>query len=83
MDQQRPIPTERLRTIRGQMAERFSLAELRDLTFDLGINWDQLPGSNLSARTTELLELLNRQTQLPRLLARCSRRRGTVTRAAS
>ena len=31
MDQQRPIPTERLRTIRGQMVERFSLEELRDL----------------------------------------------------
>ena len=70
MDQQRPIPTERLRTIRGQMVERFSLDELRDLTFELGLDWDQLPGSNKSAKTTELLDLLNRRTQLPLLLER-------------
>ena len=70
MDQQRPIPTERLRTIRGQMVERFSLEELRDLTFELGADWDQLPGSNKSAKTTELLDLLNRRTQLPLLLER-------------
>ena len=70
MDQQRPIPTERLRTIRGQMVERFSLDELRDLTFELGADWDQLPGSNKSAKTTELLDLLNRRTQLPLLLER-------------
>ncbi|MBP8950551.1 MAG: hypothetical protein KBG73_17030 [Candidatus Promineofilum sp.] len=70
MEQKRPIPTERLRTIRGQMVECFSLDELRDLTFDLGADWEQLPGSNKSAKTTELLELLNRRTQLPHLLAR-------------
>ncbi|MBP6015160.1 MAG: ATP-binding protein [Candidatus Promineofilum sp.] len=69
MEQNRPIPTERLRTVRGQVVERFSLDELRDLTFELGADWDQLPGNNKSAKTTELLELLNRRTQLPALLA--------------
>ena len=42
MEQERPIPTERLRTVRDQMVERFSLSELRDLCFELGLNWDQL-----------------------------------------
>jgi hypothetical protein len=37
MDQQRPMTTDRLSTIRGQMVELFTLEELRDLAFDLGL----------------------------------------------
>ena len=69
MHQPRPIPTERLRTIRGQMVESFSLDELRDLCFELGINWEQLSGDTRDSKTTSLLERLNRQARLPVLLA--------------
>ncbi len=70
MEQERPIPTERLRTVRDQMVERFSLSELRDLCFELGLNWDQLAGDTLDGKAIALLERLNRQARLPALLAR-------------
>ncbi|CUS04527.2 protein of unknown function [Candidatus Promineifilum breve] len=70
MEQNRPIPTERLVTIHHQMVERFSLEELQSLAFDLGVDWGQLAPGNKSTKTTELLELLNRRTKLPQLLAR-------------
>jgi hypothetical protein len=78
MEQKRPIPTERLRTIRGQMVERFTLDELRDLGFDLGLNWDKLRGETIDQKTTALLEHLNRATRLPDLLARLQAKRSNV-----
>jgi hypothetical protein len=47
----------------------FNLDELHDLVFDLGLNFEQIPGSNLPAKALALAEYLNRHRLMDRLLA--------------
>jgi hypothetical protein len=49
-----------LTQLRRQMADCLSLAELQLLCFDLGINYDELPGAALSPKITGLLRVVGR-----------------------
>ena len=68
--QNRPAPRERLQSLRGQMVERFSLDELRVLSFDVDASWDRLAGETLDAKTIALLEHLNHRLRIPELIDR-------------
>ncbi|CUS04351.2 putative WD-40 repeat protein [Candidatus Promineifilum breve] len=60
--------TKQLRTLRKQMVASFSLDELRDLCFDLGVRDDNLSGDTIDAKTTALLEYLNQRHLLVELI---------------
>jgi hypothetical protein len=65
-----PIPTERLRALRDQLVKRFSLDELRNLAFSLGVNWDSLLGETIDTKATALLEYLNHRVRIPEVIDR-------------
>jgi hypothetical protein len=50
------------------IVERYSLSELQTLCFDLGINYDDLPGEALSDKARELILRMGRRRQLEQLL---------------
>jgi hypothetical protein len=60
---------------RQQMILSFNESELRDLCFDLQINFDSLPGSGTSDKTREIIALCLRQGQAKELFAYCQRAR--------
>lgn len=78
MAQNEPLPTEQLRTLAEQLASHFSLPELYDLAFDLGLERENVPGDTRGAFARELLLALNRALQLPTLLARLTAARADV-----
>lgn len=50
------------------IVERLSLSDLRTLCFNLGINYDDLPGEAMSDKTRELILEMGRRRQLEHLL---------------
>lgn len=67
----RPVPGSRrayLSQLRQILAERFDLGELRTLCFDLGIDYDDLPGEGKANKARELVAYLNRHDRIPELL---------------
>lgn len=50
------------------LMEQFNLEELRTLTFDLQLDWDELEGSRKSSRVWSLLLALSSKNRLPDLL---------------
>jgi tetratricopeptide (TPR) repeat protein len=51
------------------VVEHYGLEELRTLCFDLGANYDDLPGETLSGKARELILWAGRERQLEKLLA--------------
>lgn len=58
-------------TFHDQMVESFSMDEIRQICFDLAVNFDELPGERLSAKCRELYLLVERRGDLPKLIAVC------------
>lgn len=56
----------RLRQILGQY---FSDSELRDLTFDLGIDYENIPGNTKTDKAREVILYLQRQKRLQELIS--------------
>lgn len=67
--------TEHLTNLRERIVARFDLEELRLLTFDLNVNYDELRGETLSGKTQALLERLHQEERIPDLLARLKQQR--------
>ena len=70
--------TDKLRaraTFHGQMAHSFSVDELRQIAFDLGVNFEELPGETLSAKCRELYLHMERRGDLHRLIQECQQER--------
>jgi hypothetical protein len=53
--------------LRQVLAERFSDGELRTLCFDLGIEYDDLPGEGKADKARELVAYLERRDRIPDL----------------
>lgn len=53
----------------------FSLSELQTLCFDLGVDYDELPGAEMVEKVQHLMETLQRGNHLPELLAYCREQR--------
>jgi hypothetical protein len=54
--------------LRRLIVERYSLSELQTLCFDLGVNYDDLPGEALSDKARELILKMGRRRRLDQLL---------------
>ena len=58
----------RMVTLRQVLATRFSETELRDLCFDLGVDYESLPGESKADRARELVAYFARRHRLTRLI---------------
>ncbi len=67
-----------LSRLRQILVDRFDDGELRDLCFDLGIDYESLPGKGKSDRARELIAHLERRDGIPRLLAVVRRSRPEI-----
>ena len=59
----------RERRIQESLLAEFNLDELKQLCFDLDVEYDNLPGETKSAKTRELVQLMGRHTRLEALEA--------------
>lgn len=57
--------------VRTQLATHFNLDELQTLCFELGIQYDNLAGETLNAKTRELVKHAYRNNLLPKMIQRC------------
>lgn len=57
-----------LRLLRRKITEYFDLDELKTITYDLGVDWDELSGEKKSAKTQSLIIYLTRRKDLEQLL---------------
>ena len=60
------------------ISRHFSLEELRNLSFELGVNTDELGGQGLSGVARELVRYFQRRDRLPELLAALRAERPSV-----
>ena len=68
-----------LQKLRDKIVEGFNLAELRNLCFDLDIEYENLDGSTLNDKTRELVEFCKRHNRLPELVTRCKELRSRIS----
>jgi len=71
------------RAVARLLDNHFSVEELQELTYDLGIDWENLPGASKLAQCRELVTYVmrrgtNRRPQVADLLAACVRTRPNV-----
>jgi hypothetical protein len=59
-----PRPAE----LRDRIAQSFNLTELRDVCYDLDVNFEDLGGEGLKAKARELVQFMERRQRLPELL---------------
>ncbi len=57
------------------IAHLFSILELQTLCFELGIDYEDIPGSTRESKARELVLYCRRRSQLPQLLAYCVQQR--------
>lgn len=60
--------TQFFRTLRLEMANTFSLDELRSLSFDTAVAWEELSGETISSKVQSLIEMAARYGWLSRLI---------------
>ena len=63
------------RGLRDILVTNFNDGELRDLCFDLGIDYESLPGEGKAAKARELVAYCQRHGRLPDLETTCRRMR--------
>ncbi|GJM42060.1 MAG: hypothetical protein DHS20C20_23420 [Ardenticatenaceae bacterium] len=61
--------------LKEKINEHFDAAEFRELIFDLGLDFDNIPGNSKIARTVELLDRLNNANRIPELISICQNHR--------
>ena len=59
---------EMLAKLRRTLVERLSEGDLRDLCFDLGVNYDDLPGETRADKARELITYFKQRNRLPKLI---------------
>ena len=70
---------ERLATLRQILDQRFGEDELRDLVFDLGLDYDNLPGDGKSGKARELVAYCDRHSLIDELVATLQRNRPDIS----
>jgi formylglycine-generating enzyme required for sulfatase activity len=73
------LTRQQLTQLRKLLIAHFSLDELRVLCFDMGLEYEELPGNTRSTKMHGLIEYLQRRGELPKLLAEASELRPTIT----
>jgi hypothetical protein len=68
-----------LTQLRQILSERFSEGELRILAFDLGLDYETLPGDNKNIKAMELVAAMNRLNRLEDLITEGQRHRRDVS----
>jgi hypothetical protein len=69
---------EKLASLRVEMVNHFNESELRNLSFDLQINYDALPGSGTDNKCRELILYCLHRGRLAELLSACAKQRPTL-----
>jgi hypothetical protein len=73
-------PTETYRTkLRRNLIEHFNLSELRDLCFDMNVDYESLTGENKADKARELVAYCERIQIIPDLVAKCKELRPKVS----
>ena len=67
-----------LAQLRQRLDQGFDEEELRTLTFELGIGYDNIAGTTKAGKTRELVTALDRQGRIPELVALCTRFRPQI-----
>jgi hypothetical protein len=62
-------PTFTLPELRQKLVEKYSLEDLRDLCFDLKVDYESLPGEGKAAKARELIAYMQRRDRLPELIS--------------
>jgi hypothetical protein len=65
----------RERRLQEALLETYKLDDLMQLCFDLDVEYEDLPGQTLSAKTRELVQFMGRRNQLDVLEERLRRER--------
>jgi len=65
--------------LRETLATYFDAGELRTLCFDLGVDYDDLPGEGKTNKARELIAYLERRDRLSEMVRICERQRPNVT----
>jgi nucleoside phosphorylase len=74
----------RNRALREALAAAYNVAELKQLVFDLGIDWEDIPGESKSERIIELLRYVQRRpSKYEGLVALVNNERDNILRAYS
>ncbi len=71
-------PAERLAVLRQNLTDYFSDGELHTLCFDLGVDYEELPGTGKADKARELVDHFNRRNRIPELVAACEKERPSV-----
>ena len=74
------MPAETFRArLRKNLVEYFDGSELRDLCFDMGVDYESLPGQGKSDKARELVAYCERRQIVPDLVAKCKKLRPRVS----
>ena len=65
--------------LKEKINKHFDAAEFRELIFDLGLDFDNIPGNTKKARIVALVDQLNNAERIPELISSCQEHRHTVT----
>lgn len=76
--QEQPAGVAGLATLRQMLVAHFRDGELRDLCFDIGIDYESLPGEGKSDKARELILACGRSGKLAALLAQCTQLRPAI-----
>jgi hypothetical protein len=68
-----------LSRLRQNLADHFSDEEVRNLCFDLDVDYESLPGQGKEGKARELVAFMRRTGRLPALIAECRRQRPSVS----
>ncbi len=67
--------TAHLVQLQSQMAQAFNVEELKDLCFQLGVAYENIPGEGRDNKVRELIQYLERRGQINALLTLCEQER--------
>jgi WD40 repeat protein len=74
-----PLTDDQRTDLRQKVVAHFEDEELRDLCFDLGVEYKGLPGEGATAKARELIAHLDRVGRIPELIKKCRKLRPGVS----
>ena len=77
-DEAKKLAAKRLSKLRQRLISCFSEEELHDLCFELGLEYESLPGKGKAGKAREVVEYFERRNRIPELVRQCARLRPDV-----